>query len=170
MAGESIVARQLPVSLKDINTSAGTWTYTESSGQVTLDKTAADNTPIITFPLLIPRRNDQFGVRLKSIIIPYRNTTTNLDAEITASIVRNEYDAVVTGATGDIAVATVASTHDGSVTADANDRRMVITVTSPDWDYATEALCVYVAKITIDAAAGSVLRLGFPVVVYDELV
>ena len=167
---EVTVRRRVPVSLKDLNIATGTWTYTNSSGLLYMLKTAADETSVITYTLPIARRSDQFGIKLIGIYNPIRVTTANLDAAPTSVIYRNDFDLVVAGASGDVTTATITTTNNGVVTADANDRMLITTVDSPEWDHATEAECNYTHSLTLDCAAGTVVRIYPPIVVYDELV
>lgn len=150
----------------------GTWTNTQSSGAVYAAKTAADNTPVITIPITPPggRRADQFGTKLTKIEIPYRATTADLDAVPGAVLYRSDEDLVVAGATGDVSVATVTTTNDGVVTADANDRLLTVTVTSPAYDYDTEAKCTYNLVLTMNCAAGTVLWIYAAKAYFEALV
>lgn len=168
MVAQNAVTRRLPVSVKDLNIATGTWTYTVTSGAIYMLKTATDETSVITFSLPIPRRSDQFGVKLRKVEVPIRVITADLDAAPTCVIYRIDNDLIVAGATGDHAVATVATTDNGVVTADAQDRKLIITVTTPDWDYDTEAECQYNCSISLNCA-GTVVRVYPPVIVYDEL-
>lgn len=164
------VLRQVPVSLKDLNIATGTWTHTNASGLLYMLKTATDETSTITFTLPMPRHAGQHGVKLKKVLVPLRVITANLDAAPTCAIYRNDFDLVVAGATGDATTTTIATTNDGVVTADANDRLLTITVSSPDWDYATEAQANYTCSIALNCAASTVVRLYPPIVEFEELV
>lgn len=161
---------QVAVSLKDLNIATGTWTYTNTSGLVYMLKTAGDETSVITYTLPIPRHAGQFGVKVKKIYNLIRVITADLDAAPTSVIYRNDFDLVVAGASGDVTTATVATTDDGVVTADANDRLLTTTITAPDWDYGTEAQCNYTHSLTLNCGATTVVRIYPPVVEYDELV
>lgn len=170
MGANTIVTRRVPVSLKSLNIATGTWTYTNSSGLLYMLKTATDETSVITYTLPIPRKANQYGVKLKKIYNPLRVITADLDAAPTSVIYRNDFDLVVAGASGDVATATITTTDDGVVTADANDRLLTTTVSSPDWDYDTEAMCQYVHSLSLNCAATTVVRIYPPIVEYDELV
>lgn len=170
MAGESAVLKQVPVSLKDINIATGTWTYTNSSGLLYMLKTATAETSTVTFTLPIPRKGGQHGVKLKKILLPLRLTTSDLSGSATCVVYRNDFDLVLAGASGDVSTATVTTSNDSVVTADANDRLWTITVTTPDWDYGTEAQAQYTCSVALPCAAGTVIRLYPPVVEYEELV
>lgn len=169
MTIENAVLQQDVVSLKDLNIATGTWTYTNTSGLLYMLKTAADETSVITFMLPFARRSDQFGVKLKSVEIPLRVITADLDAAPTAVIYRNDFDLVVAGATGDAATVTIPTTDNGVVTADSNDRMLTITVTSPDWDFTTEAKCNYTCSLSLNCAATTVVRIYPPVVNYEAI-
>lgn len=170
MAGESAVLRQVPVSLKELNIATGTWTHTNSSGLLYMLKTATAETSTVTFTLPIPRKGEQHGVKLKKVYLPLRVTTADLSGAATCAIYRNDFDLVIAGATGDVATATVATTDTSTVTADANDRLWTINVTTPDWDYGTEAQAQYTCSVTLPCAASTVVRLYPPIVEYEELV
>jgi len=167
---ENTVTRRVPVSLKSLDIATGTWTYTNTAGLLYLLKTATDETSVITYTLPIPRRSDQFGIKLKFIYNPIRVTTASLDAAPTSVIYRNDFDLVVAGASGDVATATVETTDNGVVTLDANDRMLITTVTTPEWDYSTEAEANYTHSLSLNCAATTVVRIYPPIVVYDELV
>jgi hypothetical protein len=163
------VEKQLPIPLQTMYFATGTWTLTNTSGMIYMLKTATDETSTIITPIHLPRRTASHGVKLKSIKIPVRVTTADLDAAPSSVLYRNDFDLVVAGASGDAAAATITETEDGSLTADAQDRLYTITVTSPDWDYDTEATCDYTLVTTVNAAATSVVRVYAPIAVYDEL-
>lgn len=167
---EVTVTRQLPISIKKMDFATGTWTFNQSSGVVFMSKSAADETSTITIPIHIPRRNDQYGARLKEIKFPYRATTANLDAVPSVTLYRNEFDLVVAGATGDAAATAVTTTNDGVVTANAKDRLLTITVSSPEWDFSTESLATYTLVLGFNCGATTVLRAYSAFAIYDELV
>lgn len=168
-AQHTVVEKQLPISVKQMNFATGTWTFNNSSGLVFMSKGAADETSTVTIPVHIPRSTAQFGTKLKSVKVPIRVATADLDAAATADIHRIDMDAVVSGATGDAAAVAITETDNGVVTADANDRLFTVTITSPDWDYSTEATATYVVTLTLNAATTSAIRVYDAYAVYDEL-
>lgn len=170
MGALQVRTTQRVIGLKNLNIATGTWTYTNTSGLLYMLKTATDETSVVTYTLPLPRRAGEFGVRLRKIYNLIRVITADLDAVPGSIIYRNDFDLVVAGATGDAATATVTTTDDGVVTADANDRLLTTTVTTPEWDYATEAQCNYTHQLTLNCAATTVVRIYPPVVEYDELV
>ena len=147
----------------------GTWTPTFASGRSSNVKTAGDTTSTIDIPISLPRRAGEHGVKLTGLDIAYRNTTAALDAVPTLVLYRQDYDAVVAGATGDVAITTIPTTGNAVVTEDANDRLMSFTVTTPIWDVTAESNATYFARLTIDAAASSVVSILGAVVKYNEL-
>lgn len=162
------------VPLKDINATVGTWTLTLASGILSLDKTAADNTSVLHIPVNIPRRADFYGVKITGVNVFAIVTTADLDAAPTLVLSRQDYDLVDATASASSAVsATTIATTAGSgvvVTADANDRLWGFTVNSPAADYSTEAKCDYHAALTINAAAGSVVKIYGVEITYKDLV
>lgn len=162
------------VPLKDINTTVGTWALTLAGGILSLDKSAADNTSVLHIPVNVPRRRDFYGVKITGLNIYAINTTADLDAEPALVLSRQDYDAVdaTASATSTVTASTIATTAGAGVvvTADANDRLWNFTVDSPVADYATEAKCSYHGALTINAAAGSVVKIYGVEVLYTELV
>lgn len=158
------------VSYKSFSVVTGTWTETHGTGLSYLLKTATDETSTVHIPLPVSRRSDQFGAKLKKTELIYRCITADLDAAPGSKIYRQEFDLVVAGATGDIVAAELTTTNDGVVTADANDRRLTTTVTTPIWDYDTEVSCAYKQELTFNCAATTVIRLYGLLVYFDFLV
>lgn len=162
------------VPLKDINATVGTWALTLASGILSLNKTAADNTSVLHIPINVPRRADFYGVKITGVNIYAVNTTADLDAAPTLVLSRQDYDLVdaTASATSAVSATTVATTAGAGVvvTADANDRLWGFTVDSPSEDYATEAKCDYHAALTIDAAAGSIVKIYGVEITYTEII
>jgi hypothetical protein len=147
----------------------GTWTDTFSGGRSSNVKTAGDTTSTVDIPIDLPRRSGEHGVKLTSLQVAYRCTTAALDAAPSLVLYRQEYDLVTAAADGDVVAATVATTGDGVVAADAQDRIVTFTVDEPDWDYSTEGSCTYFARLTLDAGASSVVSVLGAFVNYNEL-
>lgn len=168
------VSQSYFVPLRDINATVGTWALTLATGVLSLDKTAADNTSVLHIPVNIPRRADFYGIRIEAINIYASVATANLDAAATLVLSRQDFDLVdrTASATSAVTATTVATTAGSGVvvTADADARLMDWTVNSPAADYTTEAKCSYHAALTIDAAAGSVVKIFGVEIRYKELV
>lgn len=173
MAFNEVVSSYL-VPLKDINATVGTWTLTLASNLLSLDKTAADNTSVLHIPVNIPRRADFYGVQLTAVNVFALVTTADLDAAPTMVLSRQDYDLVdaTASATSAVTATTIATTAGAGVvvTADADYRLWSFTVNSPAADYATEAKCDYHAALTINAAAGSVVKIYGVEIQYKKLI
>jgi hypothetical protein len=164
-------ARQLyiPPSLYKITT--GTWTLTSSSGILYQLKTATDETSTVSIPIALPAYAGEFGQKLKSIEVPLRITTADLDAVIAGTLYRvNDYLAVAAAGV-DITATSVTITETGAaVTAAATDRLYTATISSPDWVYTSTLTKVhYQLDISLNCGATTVVRAYGATVNYDDL-
>jgi hypothetical protein len=169
MPSSETTQRVQSIPLKTLNFATGTWTYTQSTGATYYLKTATAETSVVTIPIDIPRRADQFGVKLLSIKLPIRVITADLTAAPTIALYRQDYDLVNSTANGDAVFTAITTTNNGVVTADSNDRLLTVAVTAPDWDYSTQTLAHYVLNVSFAAAATSVIRVYCPFVTYEAL-
>lgn len=147
----------------------GSWSNSYSAGLSSRLKSANAETTTVDVPISLSRRTDIGGIKLNSVQLIYRATTADLSGAITVALHRQEFDLVVAGATGDVVAAAIATTNDGVVTADANDRKLTVTVTSPALDLATETDCTYWLRVTFPCAAGTVLSVSGAIVNYEVL-
>jgi hypothetical protein len=161
----------LPLSVKSFGLTTGTWTLTQSnSGIPKASKSAADETTTISIPIVIPRLSGEFGVRLKKILLPYKATTANFDAVPVTNLYKTNLYKATSGAAANVDATAVSVSNDGVVTASANDRLLTITVSAPDFDYATGVTHVnYNLDVVLDCAAGTVLTVYDAIAVYDDL-
>lgn len=162
------VERTMVVPVTNMQFTTGTWTISSSSGVLQAAKSAADETPKVSIPIALDRRSEQFGSKLKAIRLHYRATTTNLEAAPAVSLVRVNLKAL-SDASLDTDTTAVSTTHDGVVTANAKDRLLTITVSSPDFDLSSQARAYYNLDVDFNCAAGTVLTIKGAEVVYDEL-
>lgn len=164
---------RVPIPLKSMDFATGTWAYTTTGNKHHMLKTAADTTSIISMTIPAPRRQDMYGMQLDSIIIPASVATANLDAVPSLLLYRQEYDAVdvTASATSLVAAVNVPVTAGAGcvVTADADDRLWKFDVTTPAPDFSLETLAFYLAELTINAAAGSVVKIYTPIAVYRNI-
>ena len=150
--------------LKNFITSGGTWNFVTNAGIPYISKTVADTTTLILIPIDVPQSHESGqGVKLKSLDIPIRVATEDLDSTPVVTLYRRNMDAV-TGATADMVASTITCTTAGAtVTKDANDRLITLTVDSPALDYDTDAKLSYFATLRLNAKDSSAIR------VYDAI-
>lgn len=155
---------KVPIPVKSFITSGGTWNFNGNTGIPYLSHTAADDSPVLTIPIPAPSSHEAGqGSKLTSIDIPIRATTQNFDTVPTVVIYRRNMLAL-TDATVDLTATTIPCTVTGAtVTADANDRLITATVTTPALDYDTEDKASYYAVLSLDAGTATVLN------VYDAI-
>lgn len=149
----------------------GTWTLTDSSGVLYQLKTATDETSTVTIPIIIPFMRGEFGAKLKSIEVPLRITTADLDAVVAGTLVRvNDYKAVAAaGVNIDTTAVTITETGT-AVTAAATDRLYTATVSSPAWVYSSTITKVhYALTLSLNAAASTVIRVYGATAIVDSL-
>jgi hypothetical protein len=150
------MAKQIP--LASITPTVGTWAMAVASNVWTLNKTAGDNTSILHIPLDPPQNSQAFaGAKVTSIELYYINATANLEA-VTAKI----YKTTLPAAGGSCAAAELASSVSGNLLTQAQ-QKMIITPTTPFYITEKENIAV---ELTIDAAAGSVVKIQGVVVNY----
>ncbi len=138
-----------------------TGTWTDAAGQVagTIVKTkaAADNTPVITIPLIVPSNSGSYkGVLLKSIDIFFEVTVaalTQMDALLHK--VTLPADGAAIAAPTSIAFSYDAGHDSAAERIDVDQHKMTLTLDTPAWIDDGE---VYQVQITADAATTSVLE------------
>lgn len=170
MADFKIHEMTLPISVKQMNFATGTWTYASNSGIPYVAKNAADETSVVTIPIMLPALRGEIGVKLKSIEVPLRITTADLDAVIAGTLYRtNSYLAVAAGGV-DITATSIAITEAGtSVTAAATDRLYVATIPTPDWDFtSTRTKQSYQLNLSLNAGAASIIRVYDAAAIYES--
>lgn len=143
--------------------SSGTWTFFTNSGVPYISKTAAVTASRLSLPITIPSVDGEHGVKLKSVEIPIRVATADLDSAPIVTIYRRNMLAVA-GATADLTASAITATTTGAtVTSDAQDRLLTVTVDSPALDYTTEDKATYSIDLYINPDSGSLVR------VYDAI-
>ena len=136
--------------LSDIVPTVGTWAFAIASNITTLNKTAGDNTSVLSIPILTPQNSQvNAGGKLVSVDIYYINATANLDA-MSAKV----WKATLPAQAGTLSTAEVPSTSTFVLTQTQNK----VTIEIDDPIYIAEDEDVYV-ELTIDAAAASVVKL-----------
>ena len=162
------------VASEAIKATVGTWTTTNASGVISLNKSAADNTSVLMIPCTPNRLADFYGVKITGLKIIAEVSTADLDAAPTLVLYRQNMSAVdaTASATSLVTATTIATTAGAGVveTADAQQRLWEFTVDSPAADYDTQALCDYNAVLTIDAGETSVVKIFGVIVNYTGLV
>lgn len=151
------------IPLTDLNFSAGTWAYTIASNIHSQNKSAADTTTVMSIPITMPSGRDFYGAKLEGFSVVAEVSTADLDAVPSATLQRQDYDAVDTtaSATSLVAKTSIDITAGAGcvVTADAQQRLWSWTVDSPAADYDTEQAAQYIAEVTINAGASSVVKI-----------
>jgi hypothetical protein len=143
----------------ELSFSLGTWTVTAVSNVLKQRKSAADQTPVIRFPVR-PERvvPDGWYRKIKSIEIPYSVATAALDAAPT-SVVRvismNETTGVWSASS-----LTVTQSIRGTDTTGTAVGDFVITLNFDPQDLNDSSYLQ--VEVTIDAAATTVLDIGAP--------
>lgn len=162
---------QLPISCKQFNFATGTWTYAANSGNPYFAKTATDETSTVTIPIMLPFMSNEFGVKLKSIKVPLRITTADLDAVVAGTLTRTNYYKAVAAAGTNMDTTAVTITETGTaVTAAATDRLYTATISSADWVYSSTITVVgYQLNISLNAGASTIIRVYDAIAVYDSL-
>jgi len=146
------------VPLQLVTPTVGTWAMAVAANIWTLNKTAADNTSVLKIPLDVPQNSQvNAGAKISSIDIYYINATANLEA-VSAKI----YKINLPAAGGVVAASEIASGVAGNLLTQAQ-QKMTITPTAPF--FLTNAEKAF-AELTIDAAAGSVIKIQAIVVNY----
>lgn len=145
------------VPLQSITTTVGTWAMAVASNIWTLNKTAGDNTSVLCIPVNPPQNSAAFaGSKITSIDVYYINATANLDA-MSAKI----WKASLPASAGTLSTAEVASSSTFALT--QAQHKVTITPTTPFYLLNTEDAYV---ELTVDSAAGSVIKLQAVVVNY----
>ena len=135
----------------------GTWAMAVASNVWTLNKTAGDNTSVLKIPMLLPENGAAGkGAKLTSVDIWWSNATADVDA-LSAVL----YKSTLPAQAGSLTAASVTTSYDtGHDTAAERitqaQHKMTLTVTTPAWVDDDEE---YFVELTVDAAAGSVVKL-----------
>lgn len=162
---------KVTISAADIKNSGGTFGFNGNSGIPYLSKTAGADTPALWFPLIAPSAHESGqGLKLKSIEIPIRATTQNFNTTPTFTIYRRNMLAL-SDASVDNTASTLPCTLTGAtVTANAKDRLLTISVTTPALDYDTEDKACYWGKLALDAGTSTALRIYDAIAYYEVTV
>lgn len=170
MAYNTIVKQQqLPVKTYDLNT--GTWTFTQSSGIYYASKTAAAETTVVSIPIAIPRLDNQYGIRLKSINIPVRVGTADLSSAPTITLYQQNLGVPTNATPANITATTIPSTNNAVVTNNAADRLWTVTVTTPTLENAAGAVPdqSYLLVLSIPCATTTALRVYDATAIYESI-
>lgn len=146
-------------SITDIRpqTTVGTFTYTTASNITSLDKTAADDTSVVVFPIKkMPRTLDQDDPAISVIEVTYSVATAALDAAPTA--VLNKLTKNTTTKVWSRSAVTQTLTFAGTNTAGtaAGTYDAIVTITTPTRLEDNESLEL---ELTFNAGATTVLKL-----------
>ncbi len=155
----------LPISCKVFNFATGTWTYAANSGNPYFSKGAADETAVVTIPILLPLMRGEVGVQLDKIEVPLRIATADLDAVVAGTLTQANYYKAVAAAGTNMDTTAVTITETGAqVTAAATDRLYTATISSPALTYTSTVTAVgWQLSLSLNAGATSAIR------VYDAL-
>ncbi len=163
----NIAPLEYTVPVNEMNFATGTWTTTVASGVMYKNHTAASESCVVTMPIAPPRRTDIAGLQITSIKVPVRVANSSLTTAPTITLFRvNDATAIMSG-TADITSTEITTTSDAaSLTgADAQDRALTITVSSPNFDFSVDPSLNYALNVTLSADASTSLRV-YPAKVY----
>lgn len=153
------------ISPAEVTATVGTWTMGVASNVWTLNKTAADNTSVIKIPLKLEGNSSGLkGARIRSVDLWWSNGTANLDA-LSAAL----YKATLPAQAGTLSASALTTSYDSGHD-DASERitqaqhKMTLTVNAPEW---VDDDVDYYVELTVDAAAGSVVKFQGARVNYD---
>jgi len=126
-----------------------TWAAGEVAGTIAMARAAANETSVITIPIMIPSNSIALqGAKLVSIEVDYENFT----AECTS--LTWTLNKVTRGIDGAVAVVAAVTKTDAIAAADShsvNEHKQVITLTTPEW---VDNDVYYLLEISIVAGAG----------------
>lgn len=144
----------LPINFQ---TTVATWTKTEAANILTLDKTAADNTSVVTIE--IPKEAGFLGIDkqpIKSITVMYSVATAALDAAPTAVLNKVSCDATAGTLTRAAVTQTIAFSGTNTVGTAAGTYRAKVSITTPEVPGDTDS---YTLAMTFDAGLTTVLKI-----------
>lgn len=145
------------VPLLSVVPTVGTWAMAVASNVWTLNKTAGDNTSVLKIPIEVLQNSIALaGAKINSIDFYYINATANLDA-MSAKI----YKSTLPAQAGSFAAAEIASA--GTFILTQTQNKVTLTPTAAFYLLNTEEAFV---ELTVDAAAGSVVKLQAVVINY----
>lgn len=168
------VNKQHFISCKNFDFSLGTWTYSNNGGLPRQQKTAADETAFVSMLINIPKRANQYGLKINAIHMPYIAATADLDALPTATLYQASWmsSLVVGTPAATIARTTIPTTiQTPPVTANAGTQKLVVSVTSPAFENLIGPVGFqnYVLSVGFNAGATTVLSVLDGWVEYEEV-
>jgi hypothetical protein len=126
-----------------------TWTAGQVAGTIAMHRAAANETSVITIPIMVPSNSVALqGVKLASIEVDYENLT----AECTS--LTWTLNKVTRGVDTAVAVVSAVTKTDAIAAADSHSveqHKQVITITTPEW---VDNDVYYLLQISIVAGAG----------------
>lgn len=150
------------ISFKDLNVSAGTWTWTIGSNVLSLVRTAAAATHTVSGQIILPIATSNSGVKLVSLVVPYTVGTAALTGAPT--IVLNKVTEVADGAdTGAAITQTTVFSGTNAVGTANGSYRATATINVPE--YVTAGVS-YFFTIAFPCDTTTVLTLKAPYTTY----
>jgi hypothetical protein len=142
-------AQYIPPTLFHPVTGTFTWTAGAVAGTIAMNRAAANETSVITIPIIVPSNSIALqGAKLKSIEVDYQNFTAE---QTSLTWILNK---VTRGIDGAVAVVAAVTKTDAIAAADSHsvdEHKQVITITTPEW---VDNDVYYLLEISIVAGAG----------------
>lgn len=164
MPGTVTTPLKKEVGIGNMFVSTGTWTRVTNAGLPYYSKAAAAETSKVVIPIPATNGAAENGLYLTSIDVPIRVATANLVSVPTATLYRRKTSLAVAAAGVNMVASSITGTSTGAkLTAAATDRLLTFSVTTPAYDYSTDAKCTYNLELKFNAATTSAIR------VYDAI-
>lgn len=156
------------ISPVDFNAETGTWTLTDASNVITLNKTTAASTSIVRIPFNLDRNEEGAGIKITKVEFLYNVGTAALDADATIALVRVPIEAAPTALA-------ITQTDNFSQTATSGLVKCTVNVTYPAFDrieannsatYKTTVPVDYFLELTVATDADNTFKIGSATVYY----
>ncbi len=143
------MSQYIPPTLFHPVTGTFTWVAGDVAGTIAMNRAAADQTSVITIPIMIPSNSVALkGARLESIEVDYENNAAE------ATSLTWTLNKVTRGADTAVAVVSAVTKTDAIAAADSHSvdqHKQVITLTTPEW---VDNDVYYLLELSIVAGAG----------------
>ena len=128
MPPSSVVEKKLSIPVSTFRFETGTWTYASNSGVPRFRKSAAAETTTVSFECPISNFTQQYGIRLKQVVMIVGIGTADLVAVPSITLSASNLFKATSAAAAAVDASAITATHDAVVTSNVNPRRITATV------------------------------------------